>query len=90
MKVFEINDCDWWIGESLESCIQDYRDNVDDDPICTEDARELTDEELDTLKFTVCDENERPTGEKITFREQLAIEISEGGEFPRMFASTEY
>ena len=56
----------------------------------TEDSRELTDEELDTLLFSVCDEHERPTGEKRTFREQLAAEIEAGGEFPRMFASTEY
>jgi hypothetical protein len=90
MKIFQINDCDWWIGESLEACVQDYRDNVEDDPDYTEDARELTEEELDRLKFTICDDDERPTGEKRTFREQLAAEIAAGGEFPRMFASTEY
>lgn len=90
MKVFQINDCDWWVGESLDVCVQDYRVKVDDDPSYTEDSRELTDEELDTLLFSVCDEHERPTGEKRTFREQLAAEIEAGGEFPRMFASTEY
>ncbi len=36
------------------------------------------------------DDDERPTGEKRTFREQLAIEVAESGKFPRMFASTEY
>lgn len=56
----------------------------------TEDARELTEEELDSLQFSICDENERLTGQKRTFREQLAIEIAKGGKFPRMFASTEY
>ena len=91
MKIIEMNDCDWWIGESLESCVNDYLENVDDSPEYTEDARELTDEELDRLKFSICDEEtERPTGEKRTFREQMAIEIAEGGVFPRMFASTEY
>jgi len=90
MKVVQINDCDWWVGESLEACVKDYRDNVEDSPDYTEDARELTEQELDTLKFSVCDDDERPTGEKRTFREQLAVEIAEGGKFPRMFASTEY
>jgi len=90
MKICQINDCDWWIGESLQACVEDYRDTVEDDPEYTEDARELTEQELDTLKFTICDEDERPTGEKRTFRQQLAVEIAEGGEFPRMFASTEY
>lgn len=89
MKIIEISDCDWWIGESLESCVKDYLDNYVDDPEYSEDARELTDEELDRLKFRVCDEDEMPTGEKRTFREQMAIEIAEGGTFPRMFASTE-
>lgn len=90
MKICEINDCDWWIGESLEACIKDYQDNVEDSPEYTEDARELTEEELDSLHFTETDENEVPSGIKRTFREQLAIEIAAGGTFPRMFASTEY
>lgn len=50
-----MNDCDWWVGESLEACVKDYHDNIDDDPDYTEDARELTDEDLDTLagEFTM-------------------------------------
>lgn len=93
MKIYALNDCDWWIGESLEACIADYRTNYTSDPDSVDDdAHELTDEELDTLKFVVVDEDEdeNPTREKRSFREQLAIEIAEGGVFPRMFASTEY
>lgn len=89
VKIIEINDCDWWIGESLEACVADYRENVSSDPEYTEDARELTDSELDSLKIAICDEDERLTGEKRTFREQLAFEVAAGGVFPRMFASTE-
>lgn len=62
MKVCEINDCDWWIGESLEACVKDYQDKIEDSPEYTEGARELTEEELDSLYFTVTDENEVPTG----------------------------
>jgi len=87
MKIFEMNDCDWVVAESLEQSklayLKDYSDDV-------EDARELTDSELDTLIFTDRDENETPTGDKRTFREQLAIEVAAGGTFPRLFASTEY
>jgi len=90
MKIVAINDCDWWIGESLEACVKDYQDNIEDSPEYTEDAIELTDADLDSLFFTDVDEDERPTGIKRTFREQLAIEIAAGGTFPRMFASTEY
>lgn len=90
MKVCEINDCEWWIGESLEACVKDYREHAEAWPEYYEDARELTEEELDRLHFTETDENEVPTGIKRTFREQLAIEIAAGGTFPRMFATTEY
>lgn len=90
MKIIAMNDCDWWVGESLEACVKDYQTNIEDDPIYTEDACELTDDDLDRLFFTDVDEDERPTGIKRTFREQLAIEIAAGGKFPRMFASTEY
>ncbi len=90
MKIIEMNDCDWWIGESLDACVKDYQEHCDSDPSYTEDAREVTEEELDSLNFAICDENERKTGQKRTFREQLAIEIAAGGEFPRLFASTEY
>lgn len=90
MKIFQINDCDWWVGESLDACIGDYIANYCDADSVDEDARELTDEELDSLFFTDTDCDERPTGFKRTFREQLAVEIAAGGEFPRMFASTEY
>ncbi|HLO65306.1 MAG TPA: hypothetical protein VK165_20275 [Azonexus sp.] len=90
MKIFQMNDCDWWIGESLAACTADIIEYTGD-PDCVEfDAHELTDHELDTLIFTDCDQDEVPTGMKRTFREQLAIEIAAGGKFPRMFACTEY
>jgi hypothetical protein len=86
MKIFSMNDCDWYVGESLEACKTSYLEVCED----VEDAYELTDEELDTTFFYDMDEDENMLGTKRTFREQLAIEIAEGGEFPRFFASTEY
>lgn len=91
MKIFRLTDYEWWIGETLESCVADYIENYTGDPdTVDDDAHELTDDQLDTLIFTDTDENERATGEKFTFREQLAREVAVGGRFPRMFASTEY
>lgn len=91
MKIVQLNDCDWWVGESLDACKKDYLENyVDDEDSIDDDAHELSDSELDALMFVDCDENERPTGAKRPFREQLAIEIASGGKFPRLFASTEY
>jgi hypothetical protein len=88
MKICQLNDYDWWIGESFEACVRDYQSNIAEDGV-EDDAHELCAEELDHLIFSDCDEDERPTGVKRTFREQLAIEVAAGGEFPRMFASTE-
>jgi len=90
MKIIEMNDCEWWIGESLEACVKDYRENYNDDLFYSEDARELSEEELDRLKFTILDDDDGIISGKHSFREQLAIEISAGGMFPRMFASTEW
>lgn len=88
MKIYQMNDCDWWIGPSLEACKNDYID-ICGDPTACEDAEELSDEALDRMRCQDTDEDENPL-EVRTFREQLAIEIAEGGTFPRMFASTEY
>ena len=88
MNIYQIDDYDWWIGESLTSCVADYLVTYGND-VGVSEARELTDEELDSLIFTDTYEDDTPTGTRRTFREQLAVEISIGGEFPRMFASTE-
>ena len=86
MNVYQMNDVEWWIGPSLEECIADYpeQEHVDDD------AHQLSDAELDGLTFTVVDGDEYPTGEERSFRQQMEIEVREGGKFPRMFASTDY
>lgn len=88
MKIIQMNDCDWFIGESLESCVADAMKNYYDDSIYVEDARELTDDELDTMKFSDRSDDRQDETTR-TFRKQLEIEIAKGGEFPRMFASTE-
>lgn len=90
MKICQMNGCDWMIGESLEACRIEYIKNFCSDPDSVDDdAHELTDEYLDTLKFSDRSDDGQDETTR-TFREQLAIEIAEGGEFPRLFASTEY
>jgi hypothetical protein len=92
LKVFQINDCDWYAGESIESAITlamelsglDYSDLIDDH------LHELTDEEMD--KMIIGDErNESGTSvDKHTFREWLSIMKNRGEYFPCFFASTEW
>ncbi|WP_162531816.1 hypothetical protein [Stenotrophomonas nitritireducens] len=92
MKVFCVHDVEWWIGNSaesvLEAVIEEYGYTEDD--IAIDDVEEVMDATLDELKFTDADENERPTGVVRSFREQLAIELAEGGDFPRLLASEEW
>lgn len=90
MKIFKIDDCEWWIGadaESVRAAVVDQYGYTDED---LEDFSELSDAELDTFKFVDTDEDERPISEPRTFREQMAIEVAQGGSFPRMFAAEEY
>lgn len=81
MKIFEMNDGDYWIGESLEACKADYLQNYD---AVAKDPTEAADELLDTLVFDGIESVET------TFREMLAVEVAAGGRFPRVFATENY
>jgi hypothetical protein len=86
MKIFMITDCEWWIGADADSVRQAVKDDCGYSDEDLEDFSEVEADGLDNLKYTDCDEDERPIGEPRTFREQLAIEVEAGGEFPRLFA----
>lgn len=88
-RVFQMNDCDWMAGESLEACKAEYLKNYwggstgrEDEAF--EDPSEIPAEAMDRMKF--CDDD----GSKRTFREELDRLVALGLEFPRFFASTEY
>lgn len=90
VKVFQMNDCDWYVGATAEECvkkiIQDTESNdiVDDGyPI------ELSDEEMNSIMFTHLNYGDRPDY-KITFAERLKEMIEEKADFPCVFATTEY
>lgn len=91
MRVFRMNDCDWWMARSLDEAKADYisQTGSTEDELCP-DARELTEEELDRLRFTDTDEYERPIGKTCSFRKELQRRIDAGVTRPGMFASTEY
>lgn len=91
ITVWQMDECYWWVGAGPASAMaaafrEEYGYQEDDEV----EPVELSDLELEGLKYTDCDENAQPTGIVRTFREQLAIEIAEGGKFPRLFACTEY
>ena len=90
MKVFKLNDCEWWAGESLEEIKLVYlKETGVSEEEAFDNPHELSDEEMDYYKF-MFDESDTPLREPVTFRQKLAEMIKEGEEFPAFFASTEY
>lgn len=86
VKVFKLNDYEWYAGYDLESCIKCAikmtgmtEEEVVDDPF------EETQESLDLLVFYDEDDDE-----KRSFSEELELRIERGEKFPDFFAGTEY
>jgi len=85
LRVYRMNDCDWWIGTSFESTTKAYLAHISPpyrkDALC--EPRMLRRDEL--LKLIYADEDNG----HCTFAKQLEVETLRGGKFPRYFASTE-
>lgn len=90
MKIFEMNDCDWWLANTAEEAKADFREiyGSHEHDFHPEGPRELTGEELDKLIFS--DDLSEPNAAKRTFREELERRLSAGVTSPEPFASTEY
>lgn len=87
MKVFMLNEYEWWAAETLEeaisACIEQEgisRNEAYDESY----ARELSDEAMESTKFYDDD------GNVFTFKERLEAMIEAGCSFPCPFASTEF
>lgn len=93
MKIFQINDCDWYTGPNIYEVIQCVMRETGDtfEDSFTDDLHELTEEELDYLTFTE-DAVDPDTMEPIqkTFRKKLTEMIAAGDTRTGMFASTEF
>lgn len=94
MKIFKLNDCDWWAGEDLEQTIATamHDMNIPREDVIDDYMHELTDEELDRLRFVDDSYNydEDDPKHSRSFREQLALMVERGDSFPCLFASTEF
>ena len=100
IKIFRMNDCEWYAAETAEDALKAMADNL-----CFEvtpegiaamrkeyevgEPIELTELYLDRLRFNRTNEDGE-TEETCTYREQLASMIADGEDFPCFFASTEY
>lgn len=85
IRLFAINYADTWAGYDLESCIVAAMSETGLSMIELVDdyARELTNEEMDSLFFVDDD------GERRTFREQLELFFRQSDSVPFFFASSE-
>lgn len=100
IKVFKMNDCDWYAGASAEDAKRAMAEwnGYPSTPegvaeMCEEfsaDPVELSAEEMNQCMFTEDAVEEHGWQRELSFRERLAEMIADGDEFPSFFASTEY
>ena len=87
MKVFRLNDYEWWAAETLEeakeACLK--QTGLDEDEAIDEswEPYEIPDQDLDTLTVTDDEGSERRT---VTFRQAIDELTGKGQEFPCLLA----
>jgi hypothetical protein len=89
MKVFRVNDCEWYMAETLEQavdlCAKDCELPADE---AAHDPCEVSDADMQRLIFT--DDMANPRGsDRRTFAEELARRVAAGAG-PGAFATTEF
>lgn len=87
MKVFMINDYEWWAAETLEEAITACmeQEQLSREEAYDENSKgELSEEEMKHLRFTYDDES------ACSFHERLQEMIENNYPFPCLFASTEF
>lgn len=90
MKIFKMNDCDWWMAPTLEEAIQGVKtEHPMDWEDMIEDPKELTDAQLDSHKFRLDEGEEDGERKHCSFREELDRRVAAGSK-TELFASTEY
>ena len=93
VHIWAINDMEWWIGAGTreqirEAVTEEYGEVFEDGD--DEYPKVLSDDALDVLKFCYSGEDNFDCTLVRTFREQLAIEVADGLDAPRMFACEEW
>lgn len=90
IRVFRMDDMEWWVGESLAACVEEGRRQCGAECYPDSDEQhELSDAELQRLMFIDESDGAEPPVKR-TFAEQLAREVAEGGPFPRPFAAEDW
>lgn len=89
IKVFQLNDYEWWAGESLADCIAAAREELGKGSYCDAEDEGVQVSNESMRKLTVHLDEDRQ-GEPVTFEARLASMVADGEKFPQLFASTEF
>lgn len=93
IKIFQIDECTWYAGETAKECLALHLKDYDGDPDTEKyyDPVELSPGDLQRLMIRDPDsDDEKLRKVGVSFQAELSRLISIGAEFPRFFASTEY
>lgn len=93
VKVWRINDYEWWAAESFNELVGAYtRETGLTYEEAFEEPRQITNEEMDRLSYYVQDGEFKGVKEgNITFRQALGLMLDRGcGPEPFCFAGTEW
>lgn len=89
MHVFRLTDCEWWMARTLDEAKTDYTQVTGEQ--ADDDARQLSEEDLDRLWYVDTNEDETPNATmRCSFRQELANRIATGISKPEVFACTDY
>jgi hypothetical protein len=86
IKVFQLDDIEWWAGESLEACLAEARRQCGPDCYLeSSDQHEVSAEAMERLQFIDDDGTTRRS-----FAAELARRVAAGEQFPQPFAAEEW
>lgn len=85
IKVFRLNDYEWWAGPNLAACIADWKKWTGLDEEELDDPRELTADEMARIQYVDPDDDT-----KHSFAQELSERLSGKEEFPQPFAFTDF
>ena len=91
IRVYRMDDNEWWAGESLVACVEEGRRQCG--PDCYPDNSgyqyELSDEAMQQMVFIDESDGAEPPVKR-TFAEELARRIAAGEQFPQPFAAEDW
>jgi len=93
LSVYEVTEGEWWIARTREDAIAaackcwGVEPDSQDARLLFSDCNQLTDLDLDRLRYSPDDDNEITR----SFRDELALRVADAGNtFPQFFATSEY